>query len=150
MPSKRTLSTAHEAALPSDPLTVGCLFAAIGGFCRAFQEAGATAVWANEKDRYAKETFTLNFPSVRFICKPIEELSVDGDALEPVDILTGGFPCQPFSVAGEKRGFKDKRGSLFLHIIRLIKEFGREKPKVLLLENVKHFRAHDGGRTFSR
>ncbi len=51
--------------------TVGCLFAAIGGFCRAFQAAGATVAWANEKDRYAKETFTLNFPKVRFIHKPM-------------------------------------------------------------------------------
>lgn len=130
--------------------TVGCLFAAIGGFCRAFQAAGATVAWANEKDRYAKETFTLNFPKVRFIHKPIEELSVEDNALRPVDVLTAGFPCQPFSVAGDKLGFKDERGSLFLHIIRLIREFGPDKPKVLLLENVKHFRAHDGGRTFKR
>jgi len=106
--------------------------------------------WANEKDRYAKETFTLNFPDVRLICKPVEELRVDDDSLKPVDILTAGFPCQPFSVAGEKRGFKDERGSLFLHIIRLIKEFGQGKPKVLLLENVKHFRTHDNGQTFAR
>ena len=130
--------------------TVGCLFAAIGGFCRAFQEAGATVAWANEKDRYAKETFTLNFPEVRFIHKPIEELSVENNTLRPVNVLTAGFPCQPFSVAGDKLGFKDERGFLFLHIIRLIREFGPDKPKVLLLENVKHFRAHDGGRTFKR
>jgi DNA (cytosine-5)-methyltransferase 1 len=126
-------------------VTVGCLFAAIGGFCRAFQEVGAKVLWANEVDR-----FELNFPDVRFIHKPIEDLSVAGDNLRPVDILTGGFPCQPFSVAGEKRGLKDERGLLFLHIIRLIKEFGPNKPKMLLLENVKHFRGHDGGRTFKR
>ena len=150
MPKKQTLITKRGAALSARQPTVGCLFAAIGGFCRAFQKAGATVSWANEKDQYAKETFTLNFPAVRFICKPIEGLTVDGDALEPVDILTAGFPCQPFSVAGEKRGFKDERGSLFLHIVRLIKEFGDCKPKILLLENVKHFRAHDGGRTFAR
>jgi len=59
------------------------------------------------------------------------DLSVHGDNLEPVDILTAGFPCQPFSVAGEKLGFQDERGLLFLHISRIIREFGRKKPKML-------------------
>lgn len=129
---------------------VGCLFAAIGGFCRAFQEVGATVAWANEKDKFAAETFRLNFPNTLYLHKPVEELTVRGDALEPVDVLTAGFPCQPFSVAGEKRGFKDERGLLFLHIIRVIKEFGHKKPKMLLLENVKNFKTHDKGRTFKR
>lgn len=131
-------------------IKVGCLFAAIGGFCRAFQEAGATVAWANEKDKFAAETFRLNFPDIRYLNKPIEELNVRGDSLDSVDIMTAGFPCQPFSVAGEKRGFKDERGLLFLHIIRIIKEFGHKKPKVLLLENVKNFKTHDKGRTFKR
>lgn len=126
------------------------MFAAIGGFDKAFQLAGATPVWANEKDPFAIETFKLNFPTVRSIHKPVEVLSVRGDELEPVHILTAGFPCQPFSVAGEKLGFKDDRGLLFLHIIRIIKEFGKQKPWILLLENVKNFRSHDGGRTFKR
>jgi DNA (cytosine-5)-methyltransferase 1 len=130
--------------------TVGCLFAAIGGFCRAFQECGSTVLWANEKDRFARDTFVRNFPDVRHIHKPVEELSVAGDELEPVDVITAGFPCQPFSVAGEKLGLKDERGMLFLHIIRLLREFGRDKPKILLLENVQHFRNHDKGRTFRR
>ena len=131
-------------------ISVGCLFAAIGGFCRAFQQVGATVVWANEKDKFAAETFRLNFPTIPYLNKPVEELSVRGDKLEPVDILTAGFPCQPFSIAGEKRGFKDERGLLFLHIIRIIKEFGSRKPKVLLLENVRNFKSHDKGRTFKR
>ena len=131
-------------------IKVGCLFAAIGGFCRAFQEVGATVAWANEKDKFAAETFKLNFSDTRYLNKPIEDLTVKGDALESVDILTAGFPCQPFSVAGEKLGFKDERGLLFLHIIRIIKEFGHNKPKVLLLENVKNFKTHDKGRTFKR
>ncbi len=132
------------------PATVGCLFAAIGGFCKAFEQAGARVLWANEKDRFAKETFVANYPHLNFIHKPIEELTVHGDRLQPVDILTAGFPCQPFSVAGEKLGFQDERGLLFLHIIRLIQGFGRDKPKILLLENVRNFRTHDRGRTFKR
>lgn len=129
---------------------VGSLFAAIGGFCRAFQEVGATIAWANEKDKFANETFRLNFPNIPCISKDIQDLSVHDARLEPVDILTGGFPCQPFSSAGEKLGFHDERGLLFLHIIRIINEFGHAKPKILLFENVKNFRFHDRGRTFKR
>jgi DNA (cytosine-5)-methyltransferase 1 len=131
-------------------VTVGCLFAAIGGFCKAFQQEGATVLWANDKDRFAARTFQLNFPSVRYVLKPVEELSVAGDHLSPVDVLTAGFPCQAFSIAGEKRGFDDPRGLLFWHIIRLMREFGRSRPKVLVLENVKNLKAHDRGRTFKR
>ena len=132
------------------PFVVGSLFAAIGGFCRAFQQVGAHVAWANENDKYAVQTFKLNFPDIRCIEKDVAHLSVHGDKLEPVDILTAGFPCQPFSVAGEKRGFLDERGLLFLHIIRIIQEFGRQKPKILLLENVKNLKSHDKGRTFKR
>jgi DNA (cytosine-5)-methyltransferase 1 len=124
----------------------------MGGFCKAFELAGATVVWANEKDKFAAETFRVNFEDsgINYIHKPVEALTVIGDGLEPVDVLTAGFPCQPFSVAGDKLGFQDDRGLLFLHIIRLIREFGRDKPKVLLLENVKNLKTHDKGRTFKR
>lgn len=131
-------------------MTVGCLFAAIGGFCKAFQQKGAAILWANEKDRFAAETFKANFPDVRYCEKPVEDLSIHGDRLPSVDVLTAGFPCQAFSIAGEKRGFDDPRGLLFLNIVRIIMEFGRNKPKILLLENVKNLRAHDRGRTFKR
>lgn len=134
----------------SRSVTVGSLFAAIGGFCKAFQQHGATVLWANDKDRFAAETFRLNFPDVRYIEKPVENLSVHGDRLPQVDVLTAGFPCQAFSIAGEKKGFEDPRGLLFLHIIRIIREFGKNKPKILLLENVKNLKAHDKGRTFKR
>ncbi len=131
---------------------VGSLFAAIGGFCKAFQLAGGVPIWANEKDKFAAQTFRFNFAEsgINYIHKPVEELSVEGDSLQPVDILTAGFPCQPFSVAGVQLGFKDERGMLFMHIIRLIREFGENKPKVLLLENVKNLKNHDHGRTFKR
>lgn len=131
-------------------MTVGCLFSAIGGFTAAFTQAGAEVLWANEKDENAVKTFRHNFPDVRSIHKPVEAVTVKEDKLQPVDILTAGFPCQPFSIAGMKKGFDDERGSLFLDIIRLIKEFGTNKPKVLLLENVSNFRGHDDGRTFRR
>jgi len=72
------------------------MFAAIGGFCKAFQQAGAEVKWATDKDRFAKQTFDANFPDFRFIHKDVVDLSVKRDKLEPVDILTAGFPCQPF------------------------------------------------------
>jgi DNA (cytosine-5)-methyltransferase 1 len=114
--------------------------------------AGATVLWANEKDKYAAETFRANFKdsSINYLHKPVEALTVLGDGLVPVDILTAGFPCQPFSVAGDKLGFQDERGLLFLHITRIIREFGKDKPKVLLLENVKNLKTHDNCRTFKR
>ena len=139
-----------QAQKKKGQVRVGCLFAAIGGFCKAFQQAGATVLWANDADRFASTTFLANFPGVRYLCKPVEGLSVDADKLEPVDILTAGFPCQAFSIAGEKRGFEDPRGRLFEHIIRIVKEFGSKRPKMLVLENVKNLKAHDKGRTFKR
>lgn len=136
--------------MPDDTVTVGCLFAAMGGFCKAFEQAGAKTLWANEKDRFARDTFVANFPHVDHHHMPIEELTVAGDGLKPVDVITAGFPCQPFSAAGEKKGFADVRGMVFLDIIRILNEFGRHKPKILLLENVQYFRNHDSGRTFRR
>lgn len=118
------------------------------GFAAAFQQAGANVSWANEKDESAVKTFRHNFPQIDCLHKPVEELTVSSDDLCPVDVLTAGFPCQPFSVAGMKKGFADDRGILFLEIIRLLREFGSDKPKILLLENVANFRSHDEGRTF--
>jgi len=140
----------HSIIESPSNIKVGSLFAAIGGFSRAFKELGAEVLWANEIDAHASETYRLNNPEVRQIEKSIVDLSVSKDQLQPVDILTAGFPCQPFSIAGEKLGFKDKRGLLFLDIIRLINEFGINKPKVLFLENVKNLMMHDSGRTFKR
>ena len=85
--------------MPDDVVTVGCLFAAMGGFAQAFEQEGAAVLWANEKDKFARETFVANFPHVTHHLKPVEDLSVVGDALQRVDVLTAGFPCQPFSAA---------------------------------------------------
>lgn len=129
-------------------VTVGSLFAGIGGFCGAYTRAGAQVSWANEIDAHACRTYRSNFQH-RLLEKSIIDLSVQGDNLAPVDILTAGFPCQPFSKAGNKLGFADKRGQMFFEIIRLIEEFGQNKPKILFFENVSNFKTHDGGRTFA-
>lgn len=121
-------------------ITVGSLFAGIGGFCKAFELEGCKIAWANDNDKYVKETYEANYQN-RFILKAIEELSVKNDNLSPVSILTAGFPCQPFSIAGKRKGFEDKRGNVFFEITRLVKEFSRtDRPKIILLENVKNFK----------
>ncbi len=122
----------------------------MGGFCLGFMKEGFKVLWANEKDNFAAQTYRHNFPRTKLHHKPIEELSVISDDLDAVDVLTAGFPCQPFSVAGSKAGFEDERGQVFFEIVRLIREFGSERPKILLFENVPHLLTHDRGRTFNR
>ncbi|WP_379163232.1 DNA cytosine methyltransferase [Paenibacillus sp. sgz5001063] len=129
---------------------VGSLFAGIGGFCRAFKNEGFNVIWANELDPHACQTYKYNYPETKLYEKSIEDLSVISDGLEPVDVLTAGFPCQSFSLAGNKLGFEDPRGKLFFEIIRLIKQFGKDRPKILVLENVKNLLSHNNNQTFRR
>ena len=78
----------------------------------------------------------------------IKELGVASHNLQVVDVLHAGFPCQSFSVAGDRKGFNDPRGQLFYEIIRLLKEFGEDRPSVLLLENSPNLRVGVGGSWF--
>lgn len=126
----------------------GALFSGIGGFCLGFEAAGFETAWAVELDRHAAATYRANLPNTRLLEKSVTDVTVDGDNLEPVDVLHAGFPCQSFSQAGEKRGFDDPRGQLFYEIIRLISEFGPNKPKVLVLENAPFLRYGEGGAWF--
>ena len=120
------------------PVTAACLFAGMGGFCVALKKAGIQTVWANEVDPHAVATFRENHPNVRMIPGDVANLSVKGDKLKTVDILTAGFPCQSFSQAGARAGFDDEqgRGKVFFQIPRLLREFGPRRPKILLMENV--------------
>jgi hypothetical protein len=124
------------------------LMAAFGCPPRAFRDEGFEVKWANENDQFAVQTYECNFPETKLHAKSIEHLSAVADRLSHVDVMTGGFPCQPFSVAGSKEGFADRRGRLFFEIVRLLAELGPERPKILLLENVPYLVNHDRGRTF--
>lgn len=126
----------------------GALFSGIGGFCLGFKDVGIPTSWAVEFDSHAVTTYQANLPDVRVVQKDIKEVTVVGDKLEPVDILHAGFPCQSFSMAGDRMGFEDPRGQLFFEIIRLIKEFGKDKPKVLVFENSPYLRLGEGGAWF--
>lgn len=126
------------------------LFAGIGGFRLAFQKAGGKCVFTSEWDKYSQKTYEANFGEVPFG----DITKIDEKQIPVHEILLGGFPCQPFSLAGvskknslgKKHGFADEtQGTLFYDIVRILKE---RRPKAFLLENVKNLRSHDKGRTF--
>jgi DNA (cytosine-5)-methyltransferase 1 len=130
--------------MKKNKLTVGGLFSGVGGIELGFIQNGFEVLWSNEIDKEAAKTFQLNFEH-KLILDDIK--NINGKDLEVVDVLVGGFPCQAFSIAGYRKGFDDERGNLFFEIVRLIKEL-KQKPKALLLENVKNFYTHDKGNTF--
>ena len=125
-------------------VTVGSLFAGIGGIELGFEQAGFKTLWANEFDKDACTTYRYNFPNVKLFEEDIRELDVS--KLEYVDVLTAGFPCQPFSVCGNKKGFDDERGNLFFEIMRIVDAI---HPPIIFLENVANLTEHDNGRTFN-
>ena len=123
--------------------TVGGLFSGIGGIELGFEKAGFKVLWSNENDPYCIRSFKYNYKHQ--LC--IDDIrKINFKKLKPVDVLVGGFPCQAFSVAGYQKGFKDPRGNLFFEICRTITELPK-MPKVLMLENVKNIKGHDGGKT---
>lgn len=116
------------------------LFAGIGGIRIPFHELGGKCVFSSEWDKFAQKTYRVNFGE-----EPHGDITeIDAKEIPDFDILLGGFPCQPFSQAGLKKGFADTRGTLFFEIERIIKE---KRPKAFLLENVKQLKGHDKGRT---
>ena len=130
------------------------LFAGIGGFHLAMHRLGGECVFASEVDNFARQTYQHNFK------KTSPELFNDGlfnddirnimpEEIPDFDVLCAGFPCQPFSQAGQKRGFEDnhssERGNLFFNITEIIEV---KKPKAFFLENVTGLIQHDDGKTF--
>jgi DNA (cytosine-5)-methyltransferase 1 len=131
-------------------LTFIDLFAGIGGIRMAFENAGARCVFSSESNQTARKTYAANFGE-----KPAGDITqIPADSIPDHDILTAGFPCQPFSIAGVTKhkslgnhhGFAHKtQGTLFFDIARIIRQ---KKPSAFFLENVKHLLSHDKGRTF--
>lgn len=123
--------------------TVCSLFAGIGGIDLGFKQAGFDIIWANEYDTAACKTYRHNFDGSNLVEGDIRDISADD--IPEFDVLTAGFPCQPFSIAGKQKGFNDKRGNLFFEIARII---DAKRPKVVFLENVANLMEHDDGKTF--
>lgn len=127
-------------------LKVVDLFAGIGGIRLGFEQASnhqIECVFTSEWDKFSAETYRANFGNEK-IHGDITQISTKD--IPNHDILLAGFPCQPFSQAGLKKGFSDTRGTLFFDIERILKE---KKPQAFLLENVKQLRGHDKGRTLT-
>jgi DNA (cytosine-5-)-methyltransferase len=137
------------------------LFAGIGGFHFALSRQGAECVYVSEWDDECRKVYEDNFKSTSPDIFKLEPYSsgkalfdqplfagditkIDPKTIPDHDVLCGGFPCQPFSISGKQRGFADTRGTLFFNVLEIAKA---KQPKVIFLENVKHLKHHDGGRT---
>ena len=117
------------------------LFAGIGGIRLGFEAQGGESVFSSEWDASAQKTYQANFGEI-----PYGDITkIEPEEIPAFDVLLAGFPCQPFSQAGFKRGFADTRGTLFFNVARII---NYHRPKVVFLENVKRLKTHDGGNTF--
>lgn len=125
------------------------LFAGIGGFHVALDNLGHKCVFASEWDDQARITYEHNFKEKNpelFLNNFAGDISkVPPQEIPDFDILCAGFPCQPFSQAGFKKGFNETRGTLFFNIVEILKT---KKPKAFFLENVRHLLNHDSGKTF--
>lgn len=127
-------------------LKCASFFAGVGGIDMGFELTKAfETVYANEVDPYPVKTFELN-SDVKVDCRDIRD--VLPEEIPDFDVCLAGFPCQSFSVAGYRQGFKDikGRGTLFFEVARIIEA---KKPKIVFLENVKNLVTHDDGNTFA-
>lgn len=119
------------------------LFAGIGGFRLALQNIGGKCVYTSEWEKAAKKTYRENFGEIPF--GDITKQSTKDYIPEQFEVLCAGFPCQAFSIAGNRKGFADTRGTLFFDVEDII---SKHRPKVVFLENVKNMVTHDKGKTF--
>lgn len=142
------------------PVTFIDLFAGIGAFHNALHAEGAACVFASEWDAQCRKTYEENFRKISPEIFSTNGLDVSGElfstnfagditlvdpqSIPDHDILCAGFPCQPFSISGKKRGFSDTRGTVFFNVMEIVKA---KQPEVVFLENVKHLIHHDGGNT---
>ncbi|MDQ8011882.1 MAG: DNA cytosine methyltransferase [Flavobacterium nitrogenifigens] len=119
------------------------LFAGIGGFRIALQNVGGKCVYTSEWNADSQKTYRTNFGEVPFgdITKEVTKNYIPED----IQVLCAGFPCQAFSIAGNRKGFQDTRGTLFFDVEKIIEA---KRPKVVFLENVKNLVSHDKGNTF--
>jgi DNA (cytosine-5)-methyltransferase 1 len=118
------------------------LFAGIGGIRLGFEAVGGRAVFSSEWDPKAQDTYEANFGD-----RPAGDITkIRPEDIPDHHILLAGFPCQPFSIIGGRKGFGDTRGTLFFNIEEILRA---KRPPAVLLENVKQFKTHDNGRTFA-
>jgi DNA (cytosine-5)-methyltransferase 1 len=119
------------------------LFCGTGAFSYVLEKYGYKCVLSNDMVKESEEIYNLNNTEKTFKLKDLNEIDVN--EIPSHNILCGGFPCQPFSIAGEKKGFEDERANVFWKIIEILKF---HKPDIIILENVKNLTSHDNGNTF--
>lgn len=146
LPTQKDFNKQNDVPFPckdKTKFTFIDLFAGIGGFRLAMQDIGGKCVFSSEWDDAAKQTYFENYGEVPFgdITKPETKALIPKE----FDVLCAGFPCQPFSNAGKKKGIEDTRGTLFYHIAEILET---HKPKAILLENVRGLISNDKGKTF--
>lgn len=118
------------------------LFAGIGGIRQGFERNGYECVFSSEINEACQKIYELNYGE-----KPYGDITqIAANSIPDFDVLCAGFPCQPFSICGKKKGFDDTRGTLFFDICRIVEA---KKPTVIFLENVKNLINHDSGNTFN-
>lgn len=150
---REIINTATRPANQPGQFTFIDLFAGIGGLRAGFEQVGGTCVFTSEWNPYSKKTYVENygFDEANFAG---DITQVPADSIPDHDVLVGGFPCQPFSIAGVSKknalgrphGFAcETQGTLFFDVARIIAE---KRPKAFLLENVKNLTSHDRGNTF--
>ena len=116
------------------------LFAGIGGFRLGFNQANYQCVYSCEIDLNCQAVYKNNFGET-----PSTDITtIDVESIPDFEVLTAGFPCQPFSICGKRKGFEDTRGTLFFHICRIL---AAKQPSIAVLENVKYLIYHDSGKT---
>ena len=121
------------------------LFAGTGAFSLALpQNNKFKCVFSNDIMIYSKEIYELNNPGHELTLQDLNKINVED--IPNHDLLCGGFPCQPFSIAGEQKGFDDKRSNVFWKIIEILE---KHTPGIIILENVKNLKTHDKGKTYN-
>jgi DNA (cytosine-5)-methyltransferase 1 len=121
------------------------LFAGTGAFTLALESNNKfECVFTNDMIKSSKQIYELNFPNHKLTLKDLNTINVSD--IPEHNLLCGGFPCQPFSIAGEKKGFDDERSNVFWKIVEILE---KHKPEIIILENVKNLKTHDKGKTFT-
>ena len=120
------------------------LFAGTGAFTLALEKSNKfKCVFTNDMMECSKKIYELNNPTHTFTLKDLNTINVSD--IPSHNLLCGGFPCQPFSIAGEKKGFDDKRSNVFWKIVEILE---KHNPEIIILENVKNLKSHNKGNTY--
>ena len=137
-------TTMNNTTTNNDKVRFIDLFAGTGAFTLALEKNNNfECVFANDMVENSKKIYELNNPDHTFTLKDLN--TIDVSDIPQHNLLCGGFPCQPFSIAGQKKGFDDERSNVFWKIVEILK---KHKPNIIILENVKNLKTHDKGKTY--